>query len=299
MDIQRYDITISGEENPISIGLNLQKKFGLTHANIFALSDNEGPKVSDHLYRIAKQIVEEILRGENIDDINWTFTAGTQTSRVGFSSIRGVPYKLDISNRWAVEFEDAAYAHNGQGYMLWDIEKYSERYRGATPADVGEGRERRRELTPEPRTIFQVPCNHPDAKSGFFHCEPPYINTPHMRDDYDYVLVDTKKVLARLAQDDPDMLKHAAYKYEGSTASKYLRRNSIDNPTDMGQWSFDESFRGLTFCAGNAGIIKLAAELDLPYFVVTVSKSESEGLRQAVGYEAAMSRPMRPVFTPA
>ena len=119
-----------------------------------------------------------------------------------------------------------------------------------------------------------------------------------MTDDFDYVLVDTRKALERLAQDDPDMLEHAKRKFHGETPSEWLERMSLEDPIELGRWVFNPKAEGLTMIAGQAGTIELIRKLDLPYFPMAIDKRDgARELREQLGYNPATDIEHRPAYT--
>ncbi len=135
---------------------------------------------------------------------------------------------------------------------------------------------------------FSIPCRHPDAKDGVFHCVPSFFNAEHMRDSFEFILVDTKKIISQLRKDDPQLLKHAESKMSGSTAAQWLQETSSEYPRDMGHWTYDTK-RGLSMSSGQAALIKVAQDLDLPCFPIAIEKSTGSQaineLRAKVGYK--------------
>jgi hypothetical protein len=139
-----------------------------------------------------------------------------------------------------------------------------------------------------PPLVLAIPTLHPAATDGVFYCQPTYLNAPHMRGDYEFILADTKKLVAQLRRDDPKMLEHAEHKFSGETAEQWLGVNSRRSAPEMGTWSWS-SGRGLSMGSGQAGLIKLVQEIDLPCFPVTVEKATGtraiQHLAAAIGYE--------------
>ena len=128
-----------------------------------------------------------------------------------------------------------------------------------------------------PKTVLAIPCKHPAAKDGVFYCEPSYINVAHMQNDFEYVLLDTKKVIAHLRERNPELLQHAEYKFRGETAESWLESMSPQHPLDMGQWGYE--FGVLSMQAGQASMLKLVQELNLPCFPIAISKGYGEDVR--------------------
>ena len=142
------------------------------------------------------------------------------------------------------------------------------------------------------QTVFAIPCNHPAASDGVFYCEPSFFNSPHMREKYAFLLVDTEKVIAELERTNPEMLEHASYKLRGDTAEEWLESTSIDHPRDMGTWYYSRRKSGMEFgmTGGQAALIKVEQEINLPCFPIAIANAPGwnaiEELRKKVGYEA-------------
>ena len=292
LNIKRLDLFLDGDvEKPSTVGLNVQKQGGTTYVNLFSLSENEGQPLSKNIWSIAKHILDRMLLMEKIDDVQWTLTVGFRTTGLKFSTVNCRPYKLDFSDEWAIVREQQAFKY-GSKDRLWSLDKYAENYSGVTPIKHTETHVIEQSLGKEPRTVFTIPCKHPNAEDGLFYCEPPYLNTPHMTDDFDYILVDTRKALERLALDDPDMLEHAKQKFHGDTPADWLEHMSLTGPITLGHWILKPKLGGLKMIAGQASTIELIQKLDLPYFPVTIDKKDgARELREQLGYTDIEHRP--------
>lgn len=297
MEIDYFSFnTIQGQE--ITMGLNIQRQFGMTYVNMFSLKENQGPRLSHNLWTAAKAVISEVLQGQNIEGINWVHVVGDRVNHVRFSTLAGQAYKIDLSDTHALQQESCAFDYAGnpkQNAFVWSLEKFRETYTGAIPT---KGEKILSLRYPEsPMTVFQIPCNHPSAKDGIFNCNPSYIDAEHMTDDFEFLLADTKKVLNQLAQDDPDMLAHADRKYAGTDVDRWLKNNSIDHPADMGHWVMSDH-RGFTLSSGNAGLIRLVENLNLPYFPIASTKGDgSDKIRKLIGYAHTQQVQMRPAFS--
>lgn len=288
MEIDRFEFFPDGDtaQPPVTLGLNIKRKYGLTWVNLFALDENKGPPVSRNLWQAARQIADQVLGGEDIGNINWTLTAGYATSDIKFTTAGGKPAKIDISNHRTLQTEQLA-QRSSWPEAVWSLSRYADEYEGAPPAHVKNGRVRVRTPEPEPKSAFAIPCAHPAAKDGVFYCQPSFYDSDHIRDKYEYLMVDTRKLLAKIGRDDPHMIQHADYKFRGETAEQWLEANSIEYPADMGFYTYGED-TGLTMCSGNAGMLKLAQEMDIPCFPIALEKGMGqERLRQLaseIGY---------------
>lgn len=293
MEIERFEYHSEGAETATVMGLNIQRKYGITHANLFALDENKGEPISKNLWKIASEIAKNVLMNERIDSVNWTLTSGRQTTNLHFSSFDGKPFKLDISNNHALNMEE-------YGHSNCSLARYITDFEGQPPTYVAEGRTRERTRDPLPKTVFCVPCDNPKATDGVFHCQPAYYDADHMRDNYEFILVDTKKVIKALEQDDPGMLNHAARKMSGDTAEEWLESTSMEHPRDMGMWGYRDQKLG--FYSGQAALIKVAEDLDLPYFPIAVEKAIGEelinSLRARVGYSQGFLDQRQPSMHP-
>lgn len=289
MDIERFDFfPTHSPEVATTVGINIQKKFGLTTVNLFALKENKGAPIATNIWGIANAISKEVLLGERIDDLNWTLTSRSGTSALKFSTINGQPYKLDISDK-------TVFSHEEYDFNRLPLETY-----------IAESKKSRRfEIDGRPETIFCVPCAHPEAKDGVFYCRPAFYEADHMRDDYEFILADTRKIVELLKKDAPDMLEHSARNLKGgSSAEEWLRSTEIDYPRDMGHWTYSREF-GLNFSSGQAALIKVADNLNLPYFPIAIAKASGgrniEELKEKVAYGFIRGRHepnMQPTYTP-
>jgi hypothetical protein len=110
-----------------------------------------------------------------------------------------------------------------------------------------------------------------------------------MTDDFDFVLLDTKKVIANLRERNPELLEHAECKFRGESAESWLKAASRISPLDMGQWGY--KYGVISMQAGEASMIKLVQELNLPCFPIAISKGYGElvlkDLRVFLGYRDA------------
>lgn len=301
MQIERFEFYPGGDQSaePGILGLNINKSSGLTHINLFALSENKGAAVSDHLWHVARQIVDNVLMCENIENVRWTFTSGFKTTALKFSTLHGNPFKLDISDDWPLRLE-----RHGSSWIenRWSLDRYAAGYDGQPPSYVAEGRVRKRTPDPEPRSVFSIPCNNPAAKDGVFYCQPSFYDSATLRDNYEYIMVDTKKLIAQLKSDNPEMLDHAERKFRGGTAEQWLETTAIENPRDMGMWRYSPQL-GLTMSlsSGDAALIKVVQELDLPYFPIAVEKATGQkniqDLIGKIGYDPASNHKMSPAYS--
>ena len=275
--MQKIDIPISGAE-PISIGLNLNQKNRHFSAHIFALSENQGPSLNDHLWTTANYISKEVLSGNYVDLVDWRLTCGHRSSTLKFFQVDHKPLRIDFSDMHALEYE-----RNGPQFAK-TFNEYIE--------DIGNqsfgiaGRERR--MPDAPASVFTVPCSDPGAKDGVLHCIPSYYDDAHVNEGFDYILADKAKLIDNLQRHDPGMLDHAAHKFHGSTASRWLESTSLGQPRDMGAWGRTSDKRGITMQSGQADLIELVQKLDIPFFPIAVSNGlgrvNIDQVRSAVGY---------------
>ena len=125
------------------------------------------------------------------------------------------------------------------------------------------------------------------------------------KDSY-HVLADTKKLIAQIRKDDPEMLGHARRKYEGTQAEHWLENNNEKTPHQIGVFAFHDGVNwqgrmtlwqkiksclcklmpgknifysngpALTMSLGWAGALILIQDLDLPYVPIAVHSSYEE-----------------------
>ena len=298
MEIDYFNFsTLQGQE--ITMGLNIQHQFGMTYVNMFSLKENQGPRLSHNLWTAAKAITTEVLPGQNIENIQWSFVMSGRVCRIQFSTLNGEPYKIDLSDKHALEQESACYKFGGYkpktSNHAYNLEKYSEIYTGAIPAK-GE-----KVLTlryPEiPLTVFQVPCYFRAAKDAVFHCQPSYMGSDYRKDDWEFILADTAKVIEQLRKDDPSMLEHADRKAQGMDFNKRIEKRAIDSSYDMGHWTHSD-VRGFTLSSGDASLIRLVQDVQIPYFPITSTKGDgADKIRELVGYAPAQRAQMHPAFS--
>ena len=120
--------------------------------------------------------------------------------------------------------------------------------------------------------VFAIPCDHPAAQDGFFYCLPSYFDSENLRGHVEFVLVDTKKVVTSLRENNPKFLGHAAHKMSGTSAEEWLATNSPENPVDMGYWSYDPKL-GFRMAGGQPAHLQLVQDIHLPCFPVAVEKT--------------------------
>lgn len=303
MEIGRFEFYPNGDmsQTPTVLGLNINRRHGTTFINLLSLDENEGQSFSKNIWSIVRKIAEDILMGEKIDNVNWTFSSGRSATALKFSTFDGQPFKIDISNEvvfWADEHERGTSIEFYQKNVIGNKVMGNHNLPSFLPEGVtGEGYTR----TSASKTVFCIPCNHPEAKDGVFHCKPSFFGAQHMKDDYDFVMVNTKKFIEELKKGDygwiveearAEMEKDSA---KGHGTDSWLKHTSIEHPRDMGFWVYRED-GGLSLEAGRFELIQIVQDLNLPYFPVAVRKSEGAALREKVGYELATSRHMGQMY---
>ncbi len=300
MEIDYFEFYPKGDKDQASggLGLNINQKDGLTNVNLFALAENTGSLISDNFWHITRQISDAILMGKKIDDINWTLTSGSVTTSLKFSTLRGQPYKLDIADDRVIRAE----RFKGVG-TRWSLDDYSDAYDVHSLPNIKEGgiHKNRMFSAPEPRRIFLIPCDHPSAKDGVFHCQSPEQNADRMGRKLEVILVDTGKLIMQLSKDDPEMLRYAERKFGETSVEEWLEGTSMGKPRDMGQWSFrgDQGER-LSLYAGQGELIQLVQELDLPYFPIAIAREDgAAALKEKMGYGSVACRDMGLVYRPS
>ena len=295
MEIDRFEYYPNDDvsKNPTVFGLNIHRQYGQTFVNLFDLDENEGELVSDNFLDIFRDILKKILLGENIENVNWSFSSGCQTSVLKFSTLNGQPFKLDVSNRHAAEMERANLSRFGLG---WSIDRYMSEYEEQPPNYIMKDMERIQD--PSPQSVFMIPCKNPAAKDGFFYCQPSYYGSDVMPDNKHVILADTKKLIRQLKQDNPSMWEHAEVRFRREKPEEWLECTSMDKPRDMGAWTYNDVC-GFDMTSGTAALIKLVQVLELPYVPITVGVSSPQKLQELhnkIGYSVQPVDGMKPVF---
>jgi hypothetical protein len=297
MDIDSFEFYPDGDttKTPGVVGLNIQKRYGQTHVNLFALDDNKGPKVSSHFWQVARQVIKGTSPGENLDDVNWTFTSGYQTTALQFTTVGGKPCKLDVSDEHAIDNEQLDMKLERK---KWSIDRYKQAYHGQPPKyDEGGGRERT--MSPKPDSAFSIPSSHPKAKEGVFYCRPEFYDSPHMHGDYEFFMVDTRKFMGQLQNDNKYFLEDAKRQLKPADTEGWLEQNSIRHPCPLGSFNYSKE-RGLAMTSGHVEVLQLVQDIGLPYFPIAVPKSvgpdNMRELKAKVGYAPAGGRDMKPAY---
>ena len=171
--------------------------------------------------------------------------------------------------------------------------------------------------------IYAIPCNHIACTSGEFYLK--FGLFEYESKNFHYFLADTKKLISQILQDDPKMIEHAEWKYKGDTPECWLKHNSIEHAPDMGSFVFnsyvnfearltkwqkikesiynalnphrfslseepEEKNPALTMNTGQACMLIVAQELDLPFLPITVHREEGDEdhiklLKNLIGYD--------------
>lgn len=261
MAIER--LTVNTDKGPLVLGVNMTgRRGGAIH--LFSISENQGgPLIAENLMTVTKAVLSR-TSNQSLADVKWTFTDHERTTAFAFTTAGGQPYKLDVADMHAFDLEK-----NLRGGKF-SLETYATKYKGLPP-DYTAAPVMALRYPEVPRTVYCVPCDA--AKDGTFYCEPAFMNTDHMRDDYEYIVADTKKLLAGLQIRDPDMLIHASRQFNGSAALDWA--GSLQRPRDMGLWSVTQH-SGLTLCSGQAAVIEAVRQLNLPFMPIAVEKAHGQ-----------------------
>lgn len=258
-------------------GLNITKKKGRVCINLFDLDENRnGPKIGDHLWELRNHILATAFTADEVHDFfKWSFTTGYTTSDITFFELNKQPCQLILSNMTALQFEQLPSSS-------FSVTRYSKEYSEREGKPIHESdleRELSMEPPKKPDDMFAVPC--PQAKDGVFYCKPDYY-LGNIHDEFEYMLVDTQQLIARIRQDDPKTLEHARYKFAGETPEGWMEVNSPEYPYKTGSFAVGEFIRtrnglspglGITMTTGNAGLLVLADELQLPFIPIVIPKS--------------------------
>lgn len=282
MPIELFEAKLDDGKTSISLGVRiLRERGGKPTAHMFSIAENQGGTlIGDRLWGVTQAILDEKLFGYSHDDVKWTFTERERTTNMTFSTLNDAPYMLHVEDTHALDLERTL--RDGK----FTLETYATKYEGLPP-DYTALPVRERRYPDVPKTLYCVPCAA--AKDGVFYCAPSYLNTDHMRDDYEFIVADTAKLLAALQKDDSRMIDHASQKFNGSAAQSWIPK-SLDSARDMGLWSMT-SGRGLTMASGQAALIEAARQLDLPFYPLAIERAHgAQKIRDviaAVGYSPA------------
>ena len=151
--------------------------------------------------------------------------------------------------------------------------------------------------------FFEVPCDHPVAKNHVFYAVPElyaYHRTQGKSHEIDatYFIADVEKLLQKIQDTDPDMMKHSAHKYRGENAEGWLKYNSMGAPYKTGSFNYfkqpekpfsiggiikdlfrskaDQPTEQLKLSTGNAGMLMLIQELGIKQLPIGVQADNRE-----------------------
>ena len=224
IDINEFDFDTPDGQYCV-FGMQVTVKNGRPVINMFDLDDNkDGPKVSENIWNLSAHILNMVFRDKyKRKDVDWTFTSGHRQTDILFEEINDQPAKIVLSDSTVFEWEQ----HNPLTQEKYNAE-YFEDYKGK-PIHQDDLSHRLELIYPKTsKEIFSVPC--PKAKDGVFYCK---LETS-LSDHYECIMVDTKKLIERIKHDDPEMLEHARYKFNGCNAESWAEKNSAEHATSMG-----------------------------------------------------------------
>lgn len=262
---------------------------GRTKINLFRLKENDGDEISRHLWGIRDYLSSDIYPGMQKDKIDWTLTSGYVTSDLVFEEIYGHPAQLKMSNSRAIYF------------LPFDLGKYQKEYMeiNGKPFRKEDLLVQKHELQQEPLAVFAVPCAK--AEDGVFYCKPEFYDGD-LRKNYHCFIASTPHLLKRIERDEPRMINHAQFKFRGETGEEWLECNSVQNAYETGSFvvksadsdAYISEETELSFSSGNAGLLMLMQDLELPFVPVGVEKGGWEegyirkhyvqSLRDDIGY---------------
>jgi len=289
MDIQHMDFDTANGEHCI-FGMNISEENGQTHINLFDLEENKaGPKVSKNIWKLSQHILESIFLGKKKrNNVAWSFTTGPFTTDIKFQETEGQPQKMILSDKKAFEWESLG---------AFSMNEYSSKYHevhGKPRHEAKMEKIRVLEMNEQPQDFFAVPCK--TAPEGVFYCKPEF-HQGNLHDNYEYLMVDTKKLIAHLEQHDPKMLEHAKYKFGNDTPESWVENNSFEGPLETGDFAMinSQGRKAITMSSGNAGMLVLAQKLDLPFIPIQISKAYGmeniAGIKQEIGYNPENNSP--------
>jgi hypothetical protein len=295
MDIELYEFQSTSTQEPTLIGLNISKKFGLTNVNLFALAENKGSPISHHLWGIANDICNNILTGEKPENLNWTLTTGGNQTSINYHTLNGVPLKISVSDQAALQWERMS-AEQHANYdvpstmFVKSLNVYAENYDGQPPIDVSKVRERSFRPDPRPMTMYTIPTQNSKAKDGVIYCGAEYSSQSAFDNDHEVLLVDTKKLLVKIAETDPAMIDHAVRKYRNDSPDYWAGNTSMEQSISLGTYSCRDG-NGLNFTSGYAGVLCLIQDLNLPYVPISVAKSDGAENIARIRNEIGIGKP--------
>lgn len=316
MRIEHFEFDCPDDGHCI-FGINISEQDGTSCVNLFNLDENKkGAKIAKNLWKLSQHVLDTFLPGRtNKSDINWTLTSGFRTTDIKFKEKNGKPLSLSFSDIHTVVEEEFG--------IPFSIDRYSKEYsniRGTPVHESDHSPQRERVMPKKAADVFVIPC--PQAKDGVFYCKPEF-HEGFIEDQYESVLVDTKKLINRILQDDPKMYEHARYKFANTKVEDYLENNSFRSPFNTGSLAttpkgIDRNRNSLditspiykntpyspamplhedmnshpdlkvTLCSGNAGMLILAEQLNLPFIAISVNKAWGphviEAVKKEIGY---------------
>jgi hypothetical protein len=268
-------------------GMNIATdRLGKNFIQLFDLEENKGgPKIGENIWNISQRILKEIFGNDKKrNDVSWFFTTSSETTAVQFDELEGKPAKLILSNQRAFQAEQIL-PYSDKKYEIKNKEKtYS-------PFQELEGIEYCViERSADHKETFTVPCDK--AKDGVFYCQPEYFEG-NSHDDYEYMLVDTEKLIANITKYNPQLMKHAESKFFGMKAEDYLQNNSARHTFKTGDFAISsrnepDGKKSITMSSGHADMLILIQELNLPYIPIQIHKGTGAdniaAMKEQIGY---------------
>lgn len=282
MQIDYFEYTPKTSHTPVQIGLQLIERDGQKYANLFDLGLGEkGARLSDNLWTAAQAVIDQNAPHTKLDEVKWSYAADYQTSKINFTTLDGLPAKIDLSNPFALthaEHGRNAYPHSN----AYSIERYKNEFvQGALQAKWP-NIERERICIHEPRSSFVIPTNHPNAKDGIYYYSPFAVNH-EMSGQYLYVFADTTKLIEAIHHGDPKMMDHARYKFsypnetDEETVARYFEYNRFPDSSDIGNHEMLSYYDGKFSFNGQAGMLIALPAMGTPFIPVAIEKLGLEG----------------------
>lgn len=267
MEVVPFNFT-DNRGNEGVVGIRLDGESGFPRVDLFAVEENKGgPSVAKNLFNIAEQVTREMFDDRKVSHCLWTLSVGDTRTWVDFSTVLDELYRIDFSNQHAIRYERSDIPGHAKPLQSYNEAPTFERTRDVIDEDWD-----------IPAYVYAIPCDAADG--GFFYMKGEY-DVPHLRDKYETVLVDKDALLARLSHDEPAMIEHGDRKHGNGDSQRWADASSMDHPFGGGHFSY--ACGHFTLCAGNAEILTVMKNLDLPYVPITVSREEAARVKQDIG----------------
>ena len=257
---------------PTTLGYALDEQ----HLTLFPLDSNSGPCVSNHLVGIVEKIrnTEGVIDGQSLQ---MRFQMGLHFSATFW--ISDLPYGVkQIACKGVVPFQTELREANRpvhqrvskpvEQYQQWLDDGFFEL---RTKFDVAASDRNSYVLT-------AIPYTHSDyGHGGYVFARPEFMGS-NIDHKYETIIVPTSGLIWYTSRHDQEMLRHATYKFGSKSVSDHLAKNDFIHPLDAGSWAMNPAKGHMVFNTGNASVLKIFSDADIPFFPVSVSKNSDERL---------------------